>query len=389
MKEAFIQLPKGFHRSTLEMIHTANAIIERYAEQGYSLTLRQLYYQLVARGIIPNKFREYKRLGEILNNARLCGLVDWDAIVDRTRGLKGVNHHEKPSEIVETAANAFRIDKWARQPYRVEVWVEKDALAGILNKACTPLDVDWFSCRGYTSQTAVYDAANRFVDYFQKGQQAVIIHLGDHDPSGMDMTRDIFDRLALMVGQKTSHEVTVDRVALSMEQIIEFHPPPNPAKVTDSRFEAYCAEFGEESWELDAMEPAYLHDLIADTIKKYRDEDLWNEDVEKEEGHRDALAEAAKQWDDVADFVKEPEQHIKLSGEPLLWTSKAAPFIKKNLRDWAGTNKPETIITITDPSGLAIQVTAAQFGKLAGARDKKPKKPSSIKSKKPKSNPES
>ena len=179
MREGFI--PFNPHPKTMGLIHLANEIIDQLATMGYSLTLRQLYYQLVARDVIRNKQTEYKRLGKIINEARLAGLVDWDAIEDRTRNLRGVTHYVDPTDVLGFAAGSFRLDKWANQEKRVEVWVEKHALVQVLEKACTPLDVDYFSCRGYTSQSEVYGASKRLLRYIEAGQTPVIIHLGDHD----------------------------------------------------------------------------------------------------------------------------------------------------------------------------------------------------------------
>lgn len=289
-----------FTRSTLEMISKANEIINDLQGQGYTLTLRQLYYQLVSRDIIPNKLSEYKRLGSILNDARLAGVVDWDAIEDRTRNLQSVAHSDNPSSIISSAAYSFRMDKWIDQPHRVEVWVEKDALIGVLEKACRPLDVPWFSCRGYTSQSELYGASKRLMGYIDAGQEPIVIHLGDHDPSGCDMTRDIFDRLELLCGQP----VDVKRIALNKPQIQKYNPPPNPAKQLDSRFKSYISEHGKSCWELDALSPKVIDNLITKTVLDYRDNELYAEQEEIEEGHRAALRKASDHWDKVAKFVK-------------------------------------------------------------------------------------
>jgi hypothetical protein len=294
MKERFKNIKLGTMR--MAMVRQANAIIDELRAMGYTLTLRQLYYQLVARDIIPNRQTEYKRLGDILNDARLGGYVDWDAIEDRTRNLQGVNHWKDPSEIMGSAAQSFRIDKWADQDYHVEVWVEKDALVGVLEKACRPLDVNWFSCRGYTSQSELYGAGKRLQYYARKGQTPVIIHLGDHDPSGKDMTRDIEERLMMFA----ERYVKVERIALNMDQIDEYSPPPNPAKVTDSRFEKYAEEFGEESWELDALNPRILDDLITRTVVQYLDQDRWDAAVTHEREQRALLRKAEAHWNRVA-----------------------------------------------------------------------------------------
>jgi hypothetical protein len=279
----------NFQQSSLDTIDQANAIIHEYLEQGFSLTLRQLYYQMVARDLIPNSMRSYKRLGSILNDARLAGVVDWLAIEDRTRGLVGNTHWDGPDEIIEAAVQSYAIDKWDGQPHRVEVWVEKDALSGVIARACVPLDVDYFSCRGYTSASEMWRAARRLRRYYDRGQIPVVIHLGDHDPSGIDMTRDIAERLSLF----SDLYIEVDRIALNMDQVEEYDPPPNPAKITDSRSDGYIMRFGGQSWELDALQPAMLRDLIEDAVLQYRDDDLWEAAVAVEARDRAALRDAA------------------------------------------------------------------------------------------------
>ena len=280
---------KTFRDTSLALIEVANAIIDDYAAQGFSLTLRQIYYQMVSRDIIANSDREYKRLGSIVANARLAGLIDWEAIEDRTRNIRHNAHWSSPRSIINAAIQSYQIDKWQGQPYRVEVWVEKDALIGVLEAACRPLDVAWFSCRGYTSASEMWEAGQRCVAAIEAGQHPVIIHLGDHDPSGIDMTRDIHDRLCLFAG---SH-VTVNRIALNMDQVEQYGPPPNPAKLTDSRADGYIDEYGYSSWELDALEPTVLVGLIKEAVLSYRDDGVWNEMVHMEKEHKVWLREVA------------------------------------------------------------------------------------------------
>lgn len=282
----------AFKSATLDMIAKANQIIAEYQAQGFDLTLRQLYYQLVSRDIIPNRVSEYKRLGSIINDARLAGLIDWDAIVDRTRELRRLSHWSTPDEIIESAARSFRVDKWKDQEYRPEVWIEKDALVGVIAGVCERNDIPYFSCRGYTSQSEMWGAAQRLQEWTQRGQVPVILHLGDHDPSGKDMTRDIRERLEMF----TNDALKVDRLALNFDQIEQYNPPPNPAKETDSRFHAYMLEFGEESWELDALEPTVIADLIESAILKLRDSDLWSDAITQEDEQRELLDKAATHW---------------------------------------------------------------------------------------------
>lgn len=254
-------LAKNFRPHSRAIINLANEIIEEYQGQGYDLTLRQLYYQFVARDLISNTQKDYHNLGTIISNARLAGLIDWKAIIDRTRSTVSNSHWADPQEIIEACADSYRIDTRTTQDSYVEVWVEKEALAGVIEKTCRRLDVLSFACRGYVSQSAMWEAAQRIGNQEESGKAATILHLGDHDPSGIDMTRDIQDRLCLFGSQ-----VIVDRIALTMEQIEQYSPPPNPAKLTDSRCSNYIAEYGSESWELDALEPTVLDKLIASHV---------------------------------------------------------------------------------------------------------------------------
>lgn len=177
MKECFVE--KNFRNESLRLIKQINTIIEEYQLQGYELTLRQVYYQLVARDIIPNNERSYKNTGALINDARLAGLIDWDAIVDRTRNIRENSHWTSPAGILESALYSYRVDIREDQDNYIEVWVEKDALISIVEGMAKKLDIPCFSCRGYVSQSEMYSAAQRIIgrhDY----QNCYILHLGDH-----------------------------------------------------------------------------------------------------------------------------------------------------------------------------------------------------------------
>jgi len=210
---------KAFSPSSLAIIEKANTIIAEYAAAGFDLTLRQLYYQFVSRAFIANKQSEYKRLGSIINDARLAGMIDWGRITDRTRNLRTIGHWTTPASIIKSAAESFRIDKWATQKHRIEVWIEKDALVGVLDAVCPDLDVPYFSCRGYTSQSEAWAAARRLFGYMKAGQAPIVLHLGDHDPSGVDMTRDITDRLTLFLEQDWLNDEMSDQTKASVREI--------------------------------------------------------------------------------------------------------------------------------------------------------------------------
>lgn len=326
---------KNFSASSLAVISKANEIIEDYEAQGYDLTLRQLYYRFVSFGLIPNKDTEYKKLGSIVNDARLAGMIDWDRITDRTRNLRKNAHWESPKDIISACASQFQHNKWVGQDNYVEVWVEKDALVGILEAVCKPLDVPYFSCRGYTSQSEMWGASQRLLEQIRAGKKVHIIHLGDHDPSGVDMSRDVEDRIKMFLehhllrdhvkkspenklkdeedmeawvsrtGYKAAFEwFTLNRIALNMDQVREYNPPPNPAKLTDSRSNSYVSEHGDESWELDALEPTVLVALIQDAVFALRDVDAWKKAVAAEKKEKAQLAACAEKWDVVVKAIK-------------------------------------------------------------------------------------
>lgn len=285
---------KKFRPVALHTIAYANKIIEEYSQQGFNLNLRQLYYQFVSRDLIPNTLASYKRLGSVVNDARLAGLIDWSAIEDRTRHTNVPPSWPSPASIIRSAARSFQLDKWVDQSYRPEVWIEKEALAGIIEPICDELNIPHLSCRGYTSQSEMWRSGRRLLHNLNNDQTPIILHFGDHDPSGLDMTRDITDRLSLFMGG-----VEVKRLALNMDQIERLKPPPNPAKVTDSRFRAYVLEYGESSWELDALEPKILTDLIRDHVWALRDDAKWAAKLEEEEDQTTHLTLMADHWEDA------------------------------------------------------------------------------------------
>lgn len=287
----------AFKQKSLDLIELVNSVIDEYRAQGYELTLRQAYYQLVARGYIENNERSYKNIGSLINDGRLAGLIDWNSITDRTRNLRNRAHWDQPQDVIYSAKYSYLLDKWEGQPNYVEVWVEKDALIDIVGQACRPLDTPHFSCRGYTSQSEMWSVAQRFIR--QKNREArYIIHLGDHDPSGIDMTRDIQERLEMF-----GADVYVKRVALTMNQVTTYNPPPNPAKITDSRCGKYIDQYGEESWELDALEPQMLTKLITNEVTALRDDAIYQAICDREEAEKRELQTVADEYQKVISFL--------------------------------------------------------------------------------------
>jgi hypothetical protein len=287
-----IFVPTNFQSKTLARIEQANAIIAEYRDRGFTLTVRQLFYQLVSRALIENTPAEYKRTVEVVSSARLAGLISWDAIEDRTRHLREVSTWSEPSDIIDSAAQAYREDIWAGQSYRPEVWIEKDALLGVIEGVCREYRVPYFACRGNNSQSEQYKAGRRFAFYLDQGKRPIVLHLGDHDPNGLDMTRDNRDRLAMFARQA----VEVRRLALNFAQIEQYSPPPNFAKESDSRYASYVDQYGDNCWELDALDPDVIAALVRDAIDELIERDAWDRAMAEEQWSRDTLAKVSANW---------------------------------------------------------------------------------------------
>ena len=290
MKERFED--RKFGKSAMTEIEIVERIMLEYDAEGYKLTLRQLYYQLVARGR-ENSERSYKKLGERVSAARDAGLLDWDMIEDRGREMRQANRWRSPAEIVHVAAETYRVDRWEGQEHYVEVMVEKQALEGVLLPVCSELDVALTANKGYSSASCMYEAGKRIAERVQEGRRVHVLYLGDHDPSGLDMTRDVAERLSKY---SRCGNVDVIRLALNRQQIDELKPTPNPAKITDTRAADYIAKHGAESWELDAIEPRRLAALVRAEVLRWRDATQWNAVMRREKEDRAALLKFAGEF---------------------------------------------------------------------------------------------
>lgn len=277
MKEFFKDT--NFKPASLELLRECEQIIDSYLAQGLRLTLRQLYYQLVTKNLIKNEEKSYKKVGALVSNGRLAGELDWEAIEDRVRVPKVPTHFSGLEELVEAALRAYRLDRWQDQEEYIELWVEKDALAGVLAPLAREFHITLMVNRGYSSQSAMYESADRFRTAADEGKGLHLLYLGDLDPSGEDMVRDIADRLEMF----GVHDLDVDKIAITMDQVRRYNPPPNPAKLSDSRAAAYIAKYGSSSWEVDALAPPILQQIIRDAIEQYVDDELMDAVKEREE----------------------------------------------------------------------------------------------------------
>lgn len=286
---------------TLALIWEAEKIINQYAADGFSLTLRQLYYRLVAANVIPNTPKSYKRVGDIMSKARDGGLISWDALEDRTRPIRGVSTFGDASDVIDAALYSFKLDHWQGQKFNPLVIVEKEALLDVIAQASRPLQADYMAAKGFLSSSVAWQLGQKIKRLKRIGIQLLVIYAGDFDPSGLFMAEnDVPDRLGLYSDYT---DYVVEHVALTESQIIEYAPPPNPAKQTDSRFDRFADEHGFNSYELDALPPQDLVEIIQSKILSYRDDSIFQEVKAEEDRQRAILQALVDNWSQTEDFI--------------------------------------------------------------------------------------
>lgn len=314
--------PKEFNAMAMRAIEHANKVVADYAKDGFSITLRQLYYYFVGHALFERRYAwdagrkkwvpdengttnadpNYTWLGGVISDARLAGLVDWGAITDRTRTPRALLHRAHPRDIVAEGVEDFRFWLWEDQPHYVEVWVEKDALVDVVASVANRNDIAFFSCRGFASITSLHEAAKRLENEANAGKKVHVLYLGDHDPSGVDMTRNIAERLKATF----KVDMALHRIALNMNQIERYNPPSDPAKLTDSRTKGYVEKYGEECWELDALDVRVMAELIEKNIHHWRDDALWMKACARQDKARHLLKGIHDRWNEVVRMVKLP-----------------------------------------------------------------------------------
>jgi hypothetical protein len=299
-KEKFTQI--AFQKKTLGVIEQANSIIAEYRERGFTLTVRQLYYQFVARDWIKNTSQNYERVASIVDDARKAGLIDWAAIEDRTRFLRRIPTFPHPTAFLADAFDTYAEDIWRDQPYYVEFWIEKDALLGVIEGACMELRTPYFACRGYPSSSELYKAGKRLRRIRDGGRWPIVFYLGDHDPSGLQMGVENAPKALETYGR--TWDIEVRHIALTRDQIDEYDPPANYAKESDSRFNWYVERTGlEDSWELDALDPGVIDQLIRSNCEEYLDRDKFEANIRAEDYNRARLVEMKDAFADMANNI--------------------------------------------------------------------------------------
>jgi hypothetical protein len=281
-----------------EVVEATRRVLEEYS---YRLTVRQIYYRLISPPyqLFPNTATNYKTFDKILTKARERKEVDWSILGGEQ------NIFDSPEGYMDWlfgGLNERYYDKshWKSQLSHVEVWVEKDALSTLFERAVKQYRIVVFPSRGYSSYTKVMEALERF----PQRKNVVILHFGDHDPSGLDMSRDLSSRLDAY-SDTNDGGLVVKRIALGIEQVKGLALPPNPTKKADSRAREYTARYGDECWELDAVPPDTLAQWVRDAVEREIDSSAWIETQERVKGEREKIRRALAQSSSEMDSVRE------------------------------------------------------------------------------------
>lgn len=252
------------NKVSLELLAQVQKIIKSY---NFALSLRQIYYQLVAKQIIPNQVAAYQKLSRLCVIGRDEGLLPEDAFADRLRQVDKLSSWIDLQDFMETVEVSYHKDKWQNQPAYLEIWTEKDALRNVLSEVTYEYDVSLMVVRGQVSRTAIYQAYERFREQIEVGKECHLYYAGDFDPSGLSIYQSLKDRLSSFgdIGRKIKFE----RIALTPEQIATYHLPSDPGKESDPNYKRFVMEYGDQVVELDSLPPDALRGLVRKCIEKH------------------------------------------------------------------------------------------------------------------------
>jgi hypothetical protein len=286
--------------------HQAAQVLEVVNElkDYWPLTLRQIYYRLVAAGHIQNTRSRYNDLSRLVKQMRVDEILSWDVVTDRTRRVTNKRGFADHAEFIKQEVDRF-LEGYDRcyvqdQERYVEIWCEKDALSQIFERVAWPYCIRAVTCKGYDSITFLDDYRRRATAAQARGQNPVILYFGDLDPSGwqaLEATKQTLE------DEMNLWDVQYVRVALNPEQVREYDLPhsPDAVKLTDTRCKTYVERFGELAVELDSLHPATLQDLATLAIQEQFDMNLILEHVEVEKIERKKIAEIKQR---IADELK-------------------------------------------------------------------------------------
>ena len=303
-KEPLFSVVKNVAKTNTAIIDE-NTIIESVLQilksmPNFKFTLRQIFYRLVAHYGYPNTKHSYSRLSKILTVARDEQIIDPERIVDLTRpeyfnNPKYQTLEGYKAEKIQEMTDQFDLDRWESQQLYVEVWIEKEALSRVILPVCKKYRVNLIVGRGYSSSTQVYKASKRFPE----GKPSTILYLGDFDPPGLHIEEKLLKRLRRQLSKTNENSIEnvlerimnlkVERVALTYDQARIFSLPPSPLKKYSQKYREYMELYGNDVWELDALEPQILINLLEGRIKQLINWEIWEKREKEVEEKRNQL----------------------------------------------------------------------------------------------------
>jgi len=264
-------------KQSLELLTQVQEIIDSY---DFALTLRQIYYQLVARQIIPNEQRYYKKLSRLCVAGRDEGILPEEGFADRLRAVDKLGSWSDLNEFMQAVKRSYRKDKWQNQDNYLEIWTEKDALRSVLTEITYKYDVALMVARGQLSRTEVYRTAERYKNKIDK--KCYLYYCGDFDPSGLSIYNSIKKRI-----MDFGVFINFERIALTQKQIEEYQLPSDPAKQSDPNYNKFISIYGSDMVvELDSLPPDVLRKIIEDCILQNIDEGYLMQMLKKEKGEK-------------------------------------------------------------------------------------------------------
>ena len=264
-RERLYSMPDKRIRRTKSDIDTIRGAIAAVVTADPPMTVRQVFYQLVVRGVIDKTEAEYQgTVIRLLTDMRIRGELDWDTIVDESRRARVTQTFDSVTDALNDTARFYRRSALRECPDYIEVWLEKDALAGVVYDVVAQYDVPLMVSRGMPSITFLWGSFNHIAHAARAGKRTTIYQLGDHDPSGGLIPQNLYRRLNEWSVENDIEPPRVIRLALTESQIGEHNLPTRPTKRIGNR---HAYRFAGDSVELDAMQPRTLRDLVRQSIE--------------------------------------------------------------------------------------------------------------------------
>ncbi len=281
---------KSYGTSPLKRARRTSAEMERLldsiktildGEEG-QITIRHLYYRLVGEHVIDKTEQAYKGLCSHLSKWRRSSEIPWSAFTDSTRWHIQRDTFSGVKDALKNTVENYRRDLWATQDVYCEVWVEKDAVAGLVARTANSWGVPVFVARGFASLSSLYDAANTFRRAAESGKRVIIYHLGDYDPSGIAAGE------SMLKAFRDDFNVRLEfiRAAVTEQQIEQLKLPTRPTKKGDTRARNWR---GTACVELDTMPPAEIREIVERCIIQHIDTYEWDALKRTEELERETL----------------------------------------------------------------------------------------------------